>query len=146
MLGPFCGLDNVLRLIWPYFGIRYDCGMVLFCLAPSHWQSGPVCCWCSVKLFMPNRRLSCGCQASSLSSGAAFCFVDTQTYLCSLNPTICPEACHSDRSLVCLRWPVRASCFHLLTAWSARSGFLASPLCSQIPSSTSVVGGSRVCF
>lgn len=30
VLGPFCGLDNVLRLIWPYFGIRYDCGMVLF--------------------------------------------------------------------------------------------------------------------
>lgn len=30
MLGPFCGLDHVLRLIGPYFGIRCDCGMVLF--------------------------------------------------------------------------------------------------------------------
>lgn len=53
--------------------VRESC----FCPAPSRSQSGLVWCWCSVKLFLPDRRTprpSWWCQASSWVSGGYLLF------------------------------------------------------------------------
>ena len=69
----FCALDNV-HVLSVFTHMELSC----FCLHPSWPQSGLVWYWCSIKLFMFNKRTPiCVCQASSHMLTYVMCFIYT---------------------------------------------------------------------